>query len=61
MNKLKCTLLEELKLLITAQKAKPGNKGKETILVASTSSKTKRRNNEIKNTSILILLNKVSK
>ena len=45
MNKIECTLAELLNMLVTAQKAIQGNKGKEVALIAS-SSKTKKKGNK---------------
>ena len=42
MNKIECTLAELLNMLVTAQKAIQGNKGKETALIASSSGTKKK-------------------
>ena len=44
MNKIECTLAELLNMLVTAQKAIQGSKGKETALVASSSGTRKKAN-----------------
>ena len=45
MNKIECTLVELLNMLVTAQKSIQGSKGKEVALIAS-SSKTKKKGNK---------------
>ena len=47
MNKIECTLAELLNILVTAQKAIQGSKGKDVALIIS-SSKTKKKGNKKK-------------
>ena len=47
MNKIECTLAELLNMLVMAQKAIQGSKGKEVALIAY-SSKTKKKGNKKK-------------
>ena len=48
MNRIECTLAELLNMLVTAQKAFQGNKGKETALIASSSGTKKKANKKKK-------------
>ena len=55
MNKIECTLVELLNILVTAQKALQGsNKGKEVALIA-TSSGTKKKSNKKKKGKIKVI------